>query len=33
MLHHVLSWFQEIFTFYMQLFLTIVLSIAQNVNM
>jgi len=32
MLYVVLSWFQEIYTFYMQLFLQSVLSTAQNVN-
>jgi len=32
MLYHVLSWFHELYTFYMQLFLQIVLSTAQNVN-
>jgi len=33
MLYHVLSWFHKIYTFYMPLFLQIVLSIAQNVSM
>jgi len=32
MLYDILSWFQKVYTFYMQLFLQIILSIAQNVK-
>jgi len=32
MLYDILSWFQKVYAFYMQLFLQILLSIAQNVK-